>query len=108
MMTPLYRVISMVGVIMILYFGGKNVLGTGWKLWDIAAFTTFLSCFTKLSVKSSKAAKFFNAVHKAQVSWNRIKPLMKIEGTQEKEYYFIIQYIPEIIINLFFRVFIKR
>ena len=85
MMTPLYRVISMVGVIMILYFGGKNVLGTGWKLWDIAAFTTFLSCFTKLSVKSSKAAKFFNAVHKAQVSWNRIKPLMKIEGTQEKD-----------------------
>ncbi len=85
MMTPLYRVISMVGVIMILYFGGKNVLGTGWKLWDIAAFTTFLSCFTKLSVKSSKAAKLFNAVQKAQVSWNRIKPLMKFEGTQEKD-----------------------
>lgn len=79
MMTPLYRVISMVGVIFILYFGGKNVLGTGWKIWDIAAFTTFLSCFTKLSVKSSKAAKLFNAVHKAQVSWKRIKPLMKNE-----------------------------
>ena len=44
---------------------------------DIAAFTTFLSCFTKLSDKSSKAAKLFNSVHKAQVSWNRIKPLMK-------------------------------
>lgn len=83
MMTPLYRVISMVGVIFILYFGGKNVLGTGWKIWDIAAFTTFLSCFTKLSVKSSKAAKLFNAVHKAQVSWKRIKPLMKNEeGTE--------------------------
>ena len=77
MMTPLYRVISMIGVIFILYFGGKNVLGTGWKLWNIAAFTTFLSCFTKLSVKSSKAAKLFNAVHKAQVSWKRIKPIMK-------------------------------
>ena len=24
-------------------------------------------------------------MHKAQVSWNRIKPLMKIEGTQEKD-----------------------
>lgn len=75
-MTPLYRVISMVGVIFVLYFGGKNVLGDGWKIWDIAAFTTFLSCFTKLSVKSSKAAKLFNAVHKAQVSWKRIKPFM--------------------------------
>lgn len=76
-MTPLYRVISMAGVIFILYFGAKNVLGSGWRAWDIAAFTTFISCFTKLSVKSSKAAKLFNAVHKAQVSWKRIKPLMK-------------------------------
>ncbi len=77
MMTPLYRIVSMTGVIFILYFGGKNVLGNGWRAWDIAAFTTFLSCFTKLSVKSSKAAKLFNSVHKAQVSWKRIKPLMK-------------------------------
>lgn len=84
MMTPLYRVISMIGVIFILYFGGKNVLGTGWKLWNIAAFTTFLSCFTKLSVKSSKAAKLFNAVHKAQVSWKRIKPIMKREEETEE------------------------
>ena len=75
-MPPLYRVISMTGVGFILYFGQKNVLGTGWQPWTIAAFTTFLSCFTKLSVKSSRAAKLFNAVHKAQVSWNRIKPLL--------------------------------
>lgn len=75
-MPPLYRVISMAGVGFILYFGQKNVLGTGWQPWSIAAFTTFLSCFTKLSVKSSSAAKLFNAVHKAQVSWNRIKPLL--------------------------------
>ena len=78
-MTPLYRIISMTGIIFILYFGSKNVLGTGWKSWDIAAFTTFLACFIKLSDKSSKAAKLFNAVHKAQVSWKRIKPLMVIQ-----------------------------
>ena len=30
----------------------------------------------KLSVKSSSAAKLFNAVHKAQISWKRIKPLL--------------------------------
>ena len=74
---PVYRVISMAGVLFILYFGSRNVLGTGWKVFDVAAFTTFLSCFTRLSVKSSSAAKLFNAVHKAQVSWRRIKPLMK-------------------------------
>lgn len=81
---PLYRIISMTGVLFILYFGSKNVLGNGWKLWDVAAFTTFLSCFLKLSVKSSHAAKLFNAVHKAQVSWKRIRPLMK-EATYEDD-----------------------
>ncbi len=73
---PVYRIISMAGLMFILYFGGRNVLGAGWTAWDIAAFTTFISCFTRLSVKSSSAAKLFNAVHKAQVSWKRIKPLM--------------------------------
>ena len=84
-MSPLYRVISMTGVGFILYFGQKNVLGTGWQPWSIAAFTTFLSCFTKLSVKSSSAAKLFNAVHKAQVSWNRIKPLLAQKPQKDEQ-----------------------
>ncbi len=50
---------------------------------DVAAFATFLACFTKLSVKSSSAAKLFNAVHKAQVSWKRIRPLMKLVEEEE-------------------------
>ena len=74
---PLYLAASEAGVLFILWFGAKNVLGTGWNSWDIAAFTTFLSCFTKLVVKSSKVAKLFNSVQKAEVSWKRIKPLMK-------------------------------
>ena len=74
---PLYQAASNLSVLFILYFGAKNVLGTGWRAWDIAAFTTFLSCFMKMSVKSSKAAKLFNFVQRAEVSWKRIKPLMK-------------------------------
>ncbi len=74
---PLYLAVSGAGVLFILWFGAKNVLGTGWRAWDIAAFTTLLSCFTKLTVKSSKAAKLFNAVQKAEVSWKRIQPMMR-------------------------------
>ena len=74
---PLYLAVSGAGTLFILWFGAKNVLGTGWNTWDIAAFTTFLSCFTKLTVKSSKVAKLFNAVQKAEVSWKRIRPLIK-------------------------------
>uniref|UniRef100_UPI003D7E6F59 ATP-binding cassette domain-containing protein n=1 Tax=Acidaminococcus sp. TaxID=1872103 RepID=UPI003D7E6F59 len=53
------------------------VQGTGWTVWNIASFTTFLACFTKLAVKTSHAAKLFNAVQKAQVSWKRIRPLLQ-------------------------------
>lgn len=75
-MQPIYLTISMASVIFILYFGAQNVRGMGFTSWNIAAFTTFVSCFTKLATKSSKAAKLFNAVQKAKVSWLRIKPLM--------------------------------
>lgn len=75
---PLYLVLSGAGTLFILWFGAKNVLKTGWIAWDIASFTTFISCFAKLTVKSSKAAKLFNSVQKAEVSWKRIKPLMKM------------------------------
>ena len=81
---PLYQVVSMLGAVLILWLGGKNVAGTGWARWDIAAFTAFLTCFTKLSVKTSKAAKLFNSVQKAQVSWRRVKPLLK-EVEEEPE-----------------------
>ena len=73
----LYLAAAGAGVLFILWLGAKNVLGTGWTAWDIAAFTTFMSCFTKLTVKSSKVAKLFNSVQKAEVSWRRIQPLMQ-------------------------------
>ena len=85
-MPPLYQVISMGSTVLILYFGSKNVLNSGWTVWNIAAFTTFLSCYGKLAVKSSKAAKLFNSVQKANVSWKRIRPLLTEppEETEEK------------------------
>jgi ATP-binding cassette subfamily B protein len=82
-LTPLYDAIAMLGAVMVIYFGARNVNGTGWKVWDIAAFTTYLACFTKLAVKASHAAKLFNAVQKASVSWKRIQPLMQEPVTDD-------------------------
>lgn len=76
-MRPLYHILAMCGVVFVLYLGGRNVAGTGWSSWDIAAFTTFFSCFGKMAIKSSKTAKLFNSVQKARVSWGRVQPLMK-------------------------------
>ena len=52
---PLYLAASEAGTLFILWFGAKNVLGTGWNHWDIAAFTTFLSCFTKQILQGGQA-----------------------------------------------------
>ena len=71
---PLYQCITAVSVLFIL-FDGSRLIHAG--IWNIAAFTTFLSCYAKMALKSSKAAALFNSVQKAQVSWHRIKPLLK-------------------------------
>ncbi len=84
-MQPIYLVISMLGCLCILWFGGKNVIGQGWTQWNIAAFVTYLSCFTKLASKSSKAAKLFNSVQKASVSWKRIQPFLAENNFVKRE-----------------------
>lgn len=75
-MGPLYEIIALAGVVVILYFGGRNVLGAGWTTWDIAAFSAYLACFLRLANKVSHGAKLFNAVQKARVSWARIRPYL--------------------------------
>ena len=76
-MMPVYKAVSMAGCVLIVWLGARNVAGTGWATWDIASFTAFLSCFARFATKASHCAKLFNAVQKAQVSWTRIKPLLK-------------------------------
>lgn len=79
--SPLYRGISLLGMIPVFLYGTHLVFaGT----WNIAAFTAYVSCYTKLSTKASKSAALFNAVTKAKVSWNRICPYMK-QDEKKKE-----------------------
>jgi len=75
--TPIYNIIAMSGILFIIWFGGKNVLGMGWTLWDIGIFTTYVSCFTKFAQKVSMSARMFNNMQRALVSWRRIKPLFR-------------------------------
>ena len=70
---PLYFAVTLLGLFPILYSGCHYVIqGT----WNIAIFTTYVACFLKLATKSSKSAKLFNAVHKAQISWKRLSPYL--------------------------------
>lgn len=74
---PIYNIIAMSGILFIIWFGGKNVLGMGWTAWDIGMFATYVSCFTKFAQKVSMSARMFNNMQRSLVSWRRIKPLFK-------------------------------
>lgn len=74
---PIYNIIAMSGILFIIWFGGKNVLGMGWTVWDIGVFATYVSCFTKFAQKVSMSARMFNHMQRALVSWRRIKPLFR-------------------------------
>lgn len=70
-MQPVYNAISLLGIVGVLYFGGKNVVS---DIWTIGDFTAYVTIFLALAAKASKAAKLFNTYQKAVVSWIRIKP----------------------------------
>lgn len=72
-MQPIYNVIAMLGIIGVIYFGGKKVISGA---WTVGIFTTYIIMFTAMANKASKAAKLFNSVQKSQVSWKRIKPYL--------------------------------
>lgn len=80
-MQPLYRIIAITGVLPVFIIGSGYVHQ---NIWDVAAFTAFMACFFRLVEKSSHAAKLFNAVQKARVSWQRVKPLLKA-GTEDRQ-----------------------
>lgn len=73
-MQPIYNVIAMLGVITVIYLGGTKVISGS---WTVGVFSTYITMFTAMAVKASKAAKLFNSVQKSQVSWKRIKPYLK-------------------------------
>lgn len=72
-MQPVYNIIAMLGVILVIYFGGMKVIEGG---WTVGAFSTYFTMLAALALKASKAAKLFNSVQKSKVSWTRIKPYM--------------------------------
>ncbi len=72
-MMPVYKVISLAGILLIVVFGAEKVTAGG---WTVGQFTAYIAMFASLAEKASHAGKLFNSVQKAEVSWKRIKPFM--------------------------------
>ena len=45
-------------------------------LWNIAVMTAYISCYTRVSLKTSKSAALFNSMTRSSVCWKRIKEQM--------------------------------
>lgn len=72
-MMPVYKVISLAGILLIVVFGAEKVIAGGWTVGQL---TAYIAMFASLAEKASHAGKLFNSVQKAEVSWKRIKPFM--------------------------------
>lgn len=72
-MQPVYNVVALIGILAVLIGGGRNVIAGG---WTVGVFSAYLTVFTALATKASKAAKLFNTYQKAAVSWRRVKPYL--------------------------------
>jgi len=81
-MQPIYNVVAMFGIMIIIVLGGKNVSN---GIWTIGYFSTYITLFTAMAFKASKASKLFNSVQKSQVSWQRIKPYLGNYTSDENE-----------------------
>lgn len=79
-MQPVYNVIAMIGIVIVIYFGGMKVIN---GVWTVGVFSAYTAMFTASGVKASKAAKLFNSVQKSQVSWKRIKPYLEEYKTKD-------------------------
>ncbi|MGN0659615.1 MAG: ABC transporter ATP-binding protein [Emergencia sp.] len=76
-MQPVYRIIALIGLVIVVFQGGQKVLDGS---WSIGSFSAYVTIFYAFAIKVSRVAKLFNAVQKAQVSWQRVKPYLKDSG----------------------------
>lgn len=70
LMQPIYQFISMIGIVFVIYFGALKVQN---NVWSIGIFSTYISIFIALAIKTSKISKLFNSIQKSKVSFTRIK-----------------------------------
>jgi len=80
-MEPLYKAIASIGMVFVLYYGGKNVINGQWTIGSYSAYMTLL---VALAVKASKASKLFNSFQKAKVSFARVKPYLDSYQTEDE------------------------
>ena len=71
--SPVYRAICLLGMIFVFLIGIQRIQN---GIWNIAVLTAYISCYTRVSLKTSKSAALFNAMTRSRVCWERIREKM--------------------------------
>lgn len=83
---PLVNIISLVGLVPIIYFCLPLVINQteltykifgDTSIWTIGVFTTYISTFVLLSSKASHTTKLFTSINEGKASYKQIKELIK-------------------------------
>lgn len=70
---PVYASLASLGVVGVIVWGGRLVIGGDWTL---GRFTAYLTIFIAMAVRTRVAANVINRFHAAQAAWDRVKDKM--------------------------------
>jgi len=73
---PLYMGVAFIGLIFIIYFGGKNVID---GVYPVGTLSAYITTYALVAKKAAKTGKVFNAYQGFKVSWARCKIYLKDE-----------------------------
>ncbi len=77
---PLYLCICLIGLGLIIYFGGMKVINDTNGIFTIGSLSAFITTYAFVSKKVGKLGKLFNTYQAFKVSWVRCKDYLKIDN----------------------------
>lgn len=77
---PVYSIVASLGVVLIIGWGGLDVLHGQWTL---GVFTSYLTMFVAMAARTLMAAQTINRAHVGAAAWRRIAPKLTVQAEDE-------------------------
>lgn len=72
---PVYAVVSSLGIVLVIAWGGTDVIR---GIWSLGTFTSFLTIFTSMSARTLIAARTVNRAYTGAAAWRRIESKLNV------------------------------
>lgn len=77
-MAPIYSSLATLGIVLVIYMGGNNVIN---GMWTIGTLTAYITMFLALTKRVTTVVKVINLNQGSKASWERIKNLLNQQKT---------------------------